>query len=293
MNNNARHYYHCATKGFKRSVLFASEREFIAGMNRIAFCIARGWKDFPVIVIAFVLMDNHVHFILYGTREDCLRWMALYHRLTMTWQANHRSGSVVQEPWEFDAWRIYDQEDLQEKIAYVLRNPMAAGQAIVPTNYRWSSAGLVFSNHSLPVGSTVGSLSSFKLRSLLETRIDLPEDWILLPDGMIWPGCYTDFKQVERVFKQPSTFMFALNQRVETKVNEEMHRHSLSLPDQDVLRLAQETSQQKFGTPSTDSLDLNQRVVLCSELVRRPGITLKQLGRIFHISQEDMKKLFG
>ena len=289
---NKPHYYHCATKGFKSSVLFADEREFIAGMNRIAFCVARGRKDFPVIVVAFCLMGNHVHFILYGTRSDCLKWMALFHRLTMTWQANHRSGAAIQESWEIDAWQISDNDDLQEKIAYVFRNPMAAGMAYAPTNYRWSSAGLVFSNQGFPEGSTVGSLSSFKLRNILETKIDLPDDWIILPDGMIWPVCYTDCKLAERAFKQPASFMFMLNQRMEAKVNEEMNRKSLSLPDQDVIRMALEAAREQYDVSEIEVLDMNQRVVLCSMLLKRSGVNIKQLGRIFHISEQDLKRLF-
>ena len=104
MKTSTPHYFHCATKGFDHSILFADVREFVAGMNRIGIYQAH-LKD--VIVIAFCLMDNHVHFILYGTREDCLKWMAMYHRLTMIWQSKHREGNPIDEEWEYDAWR-YD-----------------------------------------------------------------------------------------------------------------------------------------------------------------------------------------
>ena len=63
------HYYHCATKGFDHCVLFADLREFIAGMNRIALCTAKLKESLPVIVIAFCLMDNHLHVILYALSQ--------------------------------------------------------------------------------------------------------------------------------------------------------------------------------------------------------------------------------
>ena len=287
------HYYHCATKGFQHSILFSDLREFVAAMNRIAICLARAGIDFPVTLIAFCLMDNHVHFILHGTREDCLKWMALFHRLTMSWQHKHRFGSPVDEPWVYDAWQITDQDDLREKIAYVLRNPMAAGLAYAPMNYRWSSAGLVFADLSGVSGRPLGDMSTYETRNYFGTRVELPDDWIMLPDGMIWPGCYTNYKLVERLFGQPSNYLFALNQRVESKVNEEMLRKELSLPDQDVLLIAREESQRLYGLEEIEVLDLNQRIVLCTGLSKRSGITLKQLGRIFHIPQSDMKRLFG
>jgi len=287
------HYYHCATKGFKHSILYASVREFVAGMNRIAFCQARSGREFPVIVVAFCLMDNHVHFILYGRREDVLKWMALYHKLTMIWQTKHRDGSPVSEAWEYDAWRIVDKEDLKEKIAYVLRNPMAAGQAVVPTNYRWSSAGLVFSAGPDVTGTPVREMSSYHFRKIFETRIELPDDWMLMPDGLIWPGCYTQFQQVENLFGQPSAFLFALNQRVEAKVNQEMAEHSVSLPDYDITRMAQEAAKEQYGSPEIETLDLSQRIVLCGLLVKRPGVNLKQLARIFNIPPDDLRRIFG
>ena len=287
------HYYHCATKGFKHSILFASVREFIAGMNRIAFCQARFSLESPVIVIAFCLMDNHVHFILYGKREDVLKWMALYHRLTMTWQKKHRDGSPITETWEYDAWQIMGNEDLKEKIAYVFRNPMAAGQAVVPTNYRWSSAGLVFAAGPTASGKAIREMSSYEFRNVFQTRIELPNDWILMPDGMIWPGCYTQYQQVEQLFGQPSNFLFSLNQRIEAKVNQEMDTHSLSLPDYDITRMALKAASDQYGSSEIETLDKSQRIVLCSALVRRPGVNLKQLARVFNIHPEELKRIFG
>ena len=286
-------YYHCATKGFKHSILFANVREFIAGMNRIAFCQARASLDFPVIVIAFCLMDNHIHLILYGRREDVLKWMALYHRLTMTWQKKHRDGSPVSETWEYDAWRIMDKDDLREKIAYVFRNPMAAGQGVVPTNYKWSSAGLVFAAGPAASGKTVREMSSYEFRKVFETRIDLPGDWILMPDGLIWPGCYTQYQKVERLFGQPSNFLFSLNQRMEAKVNQEMETSSLSLPDYDITRMAEKAASEQYGTSEIEPLDLSQRIVLCGQLVKRPGVTLKQLARVFNIPPDELGRIFG
>ena len=290
--DNTPHYFHCATKGFQHSILFADVREFIAGMNRVAICFARARLDFPVIIIAFCLMDNHVHFILYGTRDDCLKFMALYHRLTMMWQTRHRQGTPIQENWEYDAWQIHDEEDLKEKIAYVFRNPTVAGLPVLPTHYLWSSAPLVFADASLVMGRSLGKMSSYELRNVFETRIDLPGDWVLKPDGLIWPGCFTDYKRVERLFGQPSQLMYALNQKKEAKINEELNRKSLSLPDQDVLQMAKDAARRHYNSTDLETLDLTQRVVLCTELYKRSGVNLKQLGRIFHIAPDTLKTIF-
>ena len=286
------HYYHCATKGFDHSILFADIREFIAGMNRIGICRAH-LKN--VIVIAFCLMDNHVHFIFYGTRDDCLKWMALYHRLTMIWQSKHRESNPVDEDWECDAWQIYDSEDLKEKIAYVLRNPTVARMGFVPGGYRWSSAALVFADTSVQTTGArkIGSLSIYESRKLFETRTILPEEWIVLPDNMIWPGSYTDFSRVEKLFGHPRAFLFSLNQNVEADINQEMYQGNLSLPDSDVIQMAREQSVKLFGTDVVNSLDLTSRIQLCKVVKKQSGTNLKQLARIVQVPLAELKKIFG
>jgi hypothetical protein len=295
MNPTHPHYFHCATKGFDHSILFADSREFIAGMNRIGICQVRLQEKISVIVIAFCLMDNHVHFILYGTRGDCLKWMALYHRLTMIWQSKHREGTPIEEPWEYDAWQIVDAEDLKEKIAYVLRNPTVARMGFVPGGYRWSSASLVFADCAVQLvgGRKLGALSTYESRRLFETRSLLPEDWVLLSDGMIWPGSYTDYKRVERLFGHPRAFLFSLNQNVETEVNQEMYQGSLSLPDSVVVQMAREHSARLFGTEEINTLDLPARIRLCTVVKKRSGAGLKQLARVVNLPLSELKKIFG
>lgn len=285
------HYYHCASKGFDHCVLFSNSREFIAGMNRIAFCRA----SIPgVLVLAFCLMDNHVHFIMYGMKDDCLRWMSLYQKLTMMWQRNHRDGALVDEPWNNAAWQIYDEEDLKRKIVYVLRNPTVARIGFVPDGYRWSSAGLVFADVSdIPeTGKKVGTMSSYEKRNIFETHIELPEDWELLPSGLVWPGNYTETKRVEKLFGHPKNYMFYLNQNVETDINHEMYNGELSLPDQDIIGIARDISASRFGTNDLALLDLQHRIQLCKIVKKRTGASLKQLARIVHLPLADLKKIF-
>lgn len=288
------HYYHCATKGFDHCVLFADTREFIAGMNRIALCTAKLKESFPVIVVAFCLMDNHLHVILYGSREACLKWMALYHKLTMMWQRSHRETAPIDEPWEYDAWQVYDEEDLKQKIAYVFRNPTVARMGFTPQGYRWSSARLVFSDYGvLPEGARrIGSLSSYEFRNTFESKIVLPEEWHLLPDGLIWPGSYTDFKRVEKLFGHPRNYLFYLNQNVEPEINQQMYGETISLPDQDVARIAREIAQSQFGVNDIARLGLPDRIQLCRLVKKETKASLKQLARVLHLPLADLKKIF-
>ena len=50
---------------------FREMEDFKVGMNYVAVQASRS----RVVVLAFILMSNHVHFVLYGTREDVLAFI--------------------------------------------------------------------------------------------------------------------------------------------------------------------------------------------------------------------------
>ena len=110
-------YFHYCSKGLKGDILFASPVEFLAGMNRVAICylicLRNGRK---VLIISFCLMDNHVHFILFGTRADCDAFVSTYKKLTGMWVKKHR-GERLHEEIEFGGFPIRDKDDMKEKIA--------------------------------------------------------------------------------------------------------------------------------------------------------------------------------
>ena len=60
--------WHFSTDGNAIDCLFYDDGDFIAGMNRI-YITVRGYN---VIILAFSLMDTHVHFVLYGEFDECL-----------------------------------------------------------------------------------------------------------------------------------------------------------------------------------------------------------------------------
>jgi len=224
----------------------------------------------------------------------CLAMLRTDHRLTMIWQKKHRVGNPVDEVWEYDAWKIPDSEDLKEKIAYVLRNPTVARMGFVPGGYRWSSASLVFTDTAgqKTGGRRMGTLSSYESRNMFQTRTILPEDWIVQPDGMIWPGCYTGYQRVEKLFGHPQHFLYSLNQNVEMAVNQQMYRETISLPDQDVRQMAKALSKKLFDEAEITALDLPCRIQLCRLLKKQAGASLKQLARIVHLPLAELKKIF-
>ena len=295
-----KHHYHAATKGLEADLLFASRQQFIAGMNRVALCTL---TNPSVIVIAFVLMDNHVHFILHGTYEDCMAFMAQYKRLTEIWLGNY-APDRKDKIWEYDCWMIPNREVLAEKICYVLRNPLVAGMGFLPTSYLWGSGPLMFSGGNRQTTEDdivrtqygpmrpVGDMTIYKQRKKFSTKIQIPKDWLVSDEGLIYPGSYVNWKVAEQAFGNIYNFMYEISKKNEDKINQEMYGADISLPDVDMLQILSATAQNSLGDANLSLLTVSQRLDLCREVRRSHGADLKQLGRLLHIKPQDLKKIW-
>ena len=56
-------FFHICTDGKAIPWIFQDDEDFIAGVNRIGICSIITGVD----TVAYVLMDNHGHFIMYGS----------------------------------------------------------------------------------------------------------------------------------------------------------------------------------------------------------------------------------
>ena len=75
MENNLKLWL-VTTDHLEDGLWFREEQDFKVGMNYVAAVAA----DIPVFILAFILMSNHVHFVLLGTEEDANRFINEYKR---------------------------------------------------------------------------------------------------------------------------------------------------------------------------------------------------------------------
>jgi len=288
------HYYHSCSKGLKLETLFASDTEFIAGMNRIALCMLLCQKEGrQVYVIAFCLLSNHVHFILHGTEDDCKYFMEKYRRLTAIWIANHRDEKL-HEKIEIGEWRIPNKDKLQEKIVYVLRNAMDAGNGLVPQGYRWCSANLLFCDNSFTISKfkKISDLGSREYSRIFNTKEQLPGTWLISSDGLIWPGCYTNYKDAEKKFGDPRRLITVMSKYnvIKEGAREEL-QDFVSVPDGDIRDRAKEIMQTLFNKEFISRCSFDERIMMAKILKDEYKCNYKQLARVLRLKEEDLRGL--
>ena len=67
-------YYLVTTSHLESATLFRENADFIVGMNAVPLIAAYT----GVVIVAFILMSNHVHFILYCTYSQALDFINGY-----------------------------------------------------------------------------------------------------------------------------------------------------------------------------------------------------------------------
>jgi putative transposase len=118
--------------------LFEKPADFAA----FARVLAEALDEYPMRILAFVLMPNHWHFVLWPERDHDLshfcRWLT--HTHSMRWHAHyHTSGTGHIYQGRFKSFAIETDEHLYTVCRYVERNPLRANLVRRAEAWRWSS----------------------------------------------------------------------------------------------------------------------------------------------------------
>lgn len=285
-------FYHLFSDGFRSDYLFEDKQAFIAGMNIVALCILKC----NVRILAFCLMDNHVHFILYGTLYECQRFRDRFIHKYAIWHSNRYSCKAF-ERLDFDIKLMEDERYILNSIAYALRNSIAAGYCWCPEDYQWSSGGLYFRLPEKMDEITFGwkhisDLTIREQRRQFQTQVIIPSEWKITPEGYIWPGNYVDYKMVEKLFRTPKSFTHFMGQSKEEEINRSLGiNDKVALPDMELREKAVTLCLRMFRTTNLRRLDAQMRIRLAKELRKEYLCSPKQIARIIHLDPKYVKEL--
>ena len=286
--------WHFSTDGNAVDAMFEDDDGFIAGMNRIYMVI----QDYNVVILAFSLMDTHVHFILYGTFEACNRFMHEYVRRT-SWYisvTHHESNKLDGVPINYQA--VDTDSYLKTVICYTVKNAPAGGIMFNALDYPWSSGPLYFkrpgywsSPRWMDETKEAGPMGVVDHRKALRTRKDeLARSAPRMIGPLVFPGEYVAYEVVERIFKTCKSFNYFLSITKEEDVDSRGGSISLlSIPMQEMRQHKNEVCRELFGTPSVRQLSMQQRLRLARTLRSRYNSSIKQIARLAGLVYDEVK----
>ena len=277
-------YYHVSSKALMKNDIFLTREDFVTGMNDVALCLLR----YDVRILCFCLMSNHFHFVLKGSYQMCYAFACEFKRMCAI-RMRDRSGEISGlKDIDIRLDLLDTEEYLENAIAYVLRNPLAARIIMMPYFYEWSSVAAYFRGQNDISGVRINTLSIRKRRELLRTRHEtVPDTFTLTSAGYIHPACYVASDEVEKIFRHPSRLMLALAKKVENEFEIVMGAaQKITMHDSELMTHVGELIRHEFGVSSLAQLSADDRLRLCLLMKRNFNSSVKQIARILRLSQD-------
>lgn len=130
--------YHVLNRAVARLPLFEKPADYDAFLRVLHEALAQ----VPMRVLAFVLMPNHWHFVLWphgdGDLSAFCRWLA--HTHSMRWHAHyHTSGTGHIYQGRFKSFAVETDDHLYAVCRYVERNPLRANLVARAEHWCWGS----------------------------------------------------------------------------------------------------------------------------------------------------------
>ena len=281
-------YFHVSSHGLEKNDIFKNREDFIQGMNDIAIIVL----GFDVVILAFCLMSNHFHFVLYGTQSECARFAEEYKRRCSI-RMRYGAGDVhAMKDVDVQLFHIGSAEYLENVIAYVLRNPIAAGICMMPYHYQWSSMSLYYAGGKQYHGRCLNEMSERKRFRTIKSRVSVPDHYVVDESGMILPSCYVDITSVEKIFRHPARLMAAVARKVEADVEVALGiSDSVIISYEEIKSQLPDLMRREFGKDSLSQLSMDQRVRLCLLIKKNFRAGVKQIARLVHLDPSVVSKV--
>lgn len=277
-------YFHAFTKGLEDRQLFRNREDFIAGMNILAVVCSA----YPQLkLLAFVLMSNHVHFVLYGNEEDAKKFINTYKSLVSRYLRN-RYGQIkyLRHVATTVSEVCLENEGLKRLIAYVLNNPVKAGINCIASGYEWSSARCYFNQIDMvQPPRSIGDLSYRERIDILHSKQAIPTTWWINSCGYVDPISYIDYQHVQNIFGRSASMQYFMSATLSAKRGSS---DSIVFSDNVIQTALKEILEKKYGVYSLELLDRTLLKNLVRDLKVRFSAPAKQISRIVCIPLNDV-----
>ncbi|MBR4734642.1 MAG: hypothetical protein IK052_00985 [Bacteroidales bacterium] len=248
---------------------------------------------FGITIYAFTLMPNHIHIILQGDGEACLKAFDLLVRKLSARLVKDGYSPLPPDYW-FNLERIDSEEKMRTEIIYVLRNCLEKGLGVVG-GYLWSSAWLYHSNVASLLNCTpVQDVSKRRLGQLLMGHDTLPDHWLLHPVLGLSPESFVDTSMVLRLFPEPKDLQTALVKDYELFFQIARRLGELQeFNKSEISEIVSLTLQKRFSGKDLRQLTDEEKGRLAIILNRDFGLNSYQISTAVYIREKTVRQLLA
>ena len=282
--------YLVTTEHLEDGLWFRDEEDFRVGMNHVAIEASRQTE---VIVLAFTLMSNHLHFVLGGEKEAVAQFVdglkrsySMYlNRKYGTREFLRRNKADVREVSEED-------EALERAIAYVQMNCVAANICSHPSQYPWGT-GSTFFDSGTRSGTQLGQLSERARKRLMHSdRCACPGHWMVGEGGYVLPREYVQVSLVEKLFRTPARMNYFL--KTSSKARRRLETGEEKLPafrDHIILSALPDLLRSLFQKDTFRELTVEEQTELMRQVRFRFSADINQVARVCGITYAEAARM--
>ena len=282
--------YLLTTEHLESCLWFRDESDFKVAMNYVAIQAACCPE---VDVLAFILMSNHVHFVVQGRHSDvCFFINKFRQRYSLYYSKRHGIKELLRNN-DIDIKLIpCEGESVERAIAYVQMNCVAANICPHPSQYPWGT-GSTFFAHSCKMQRRIEEISARARERLLHSNCDLvPCSWHITEEGYIDPHSYIDFQTVETIFRNPRRMNYFLSSSSKARKRIETSEDSLpAFLDQTILGALPDLCRSLFNKRTFKMLLSEEQTELARQIQYRFNADAHQIARVCGITYAQAVKL--
>lgn len=286
-----RRFFHVCTDGASNGIVYSCDRDFRQAVKASAIA---AYKN-RVQIIAYCHMSTHSHFAISCTDAERARCFINDFKRDYARYVFNTAGVIKiyrrihSEPIEITDWKY-----MRNCISYILLNPVSAGIAKSPEEYRWSSFNTYFNDKARPCGGQdVAGLGKRALRKIFHSHSDLKESGFLVDsNNNLIPESFVNYRFVEDLFVNKTVFFRCLALTNSLEEEEKYVGRNIRYSDTELFAEAMDLSEKIFGK-NLNNLTHAEKKSLLVPLARKTKVGPKRLARILRLNQAEISSLFG
>ena len=255
--------------------------------------VAAGQYVTGVIIVVFNLMNNHAHFLVWGTGNACVDFfLFLKRRFNSTLS---KDGHIsLDDDYGMVIVPVENQLQLRDVIVYICRNPYKARLDLTPSGYIWGTNYLLFNDVGKMITKIrLDTLSVTGQRKLLGTKVLLPGGYLLNKEtGMILPESYTRHDKAVKVLDSSHVYLSRILRDTDAYIKiAEGIGETVRIDDNELDYIIWTLVRNKFNAKSISELGTDDRCRLAVALRKKYYIEPKRICRKVGLPMATLEEL--
>ena len=283
-------YWHIYTDGTKMQNVFISKEDFIMGM----WCLAAAQHLCKSVrIITFELMGNHIHLILAGAKEDCIKVFNLFAaRLKKAFPKRQRAINWSQ--FKMEILPIENLQALRNEIIYANRNAFVANPDYTPDSYPWGGGCAYFCPWIQHLKTrSFGELPILTQRGILHTRDIAPFADLKAIDSMPFIPSFCDIQLGESIFRDARSYFNSLTRNAEafSQIATRL-KDSIFLTDEELYSVICSHINKEYSIKTPSQLSAQQKIDTARHMHFNYNASNQQLRRMLRMDIAILEELF-